>query len=127
MMKMRTTLLIAFLFFGGCYTILKHPEIPATYNESQTNAPAHDQPQLCIVEGIVAYSTGGGTREIRYPRGFVLTRCKWVLNPPPDSRGDFYLRGSIDSSYIHKHVRVEGTFHNSGFGYIQIERLELLN
>lgn len=68
------------------------------------------QPGSSIVDGIVSYHGGGNTRETHYHAGFVLTYPRWGANGPEHPAAVIYLIGAIDSSYMNRHIRVEGTY-----------------
>ena len=61
-----------------------------------------------IIEGTVFYFMGGGTVEMPYPPGYRLLYAHWVTPSSDSASGPVYLEGTVDSSFVDKHVRVVG-------------------
>jgi hypothetical protein len=76
------------------------------------------------VQGTVSYFSGGGTREMPYPRGFTLNNVDWIFpSDIPFLYIPIYLTGIVDSSYIGRYVDVMGprktiTLYGSPSSYI---------
>ena len=96
--------------FFGCYTNIQRSQNSSGSNESPATSSGESQPLTSIVEGIVEVHGGANTAETHYHPGFILTQFSWVTNPPQYSASVMYLVGSVDNSYLHKRVRVEGTY-----------------
>jgi len=96
--------------FAGCYTILTRPEASSSTINNSTSSSVEMQSETSIVEGTVEYHGSGNTAETHYHPGFILYHYSWVSNPPQYSAAVMYLKGAIDSSFLHKSVRIEGTY-----------------
>lgn len=97
---MKTTMLIilSIVFVQGC----------TNGSSIQTKSIEPPKSDAVIVEGTVLYSSGGGTREMLYPPGYVLANIQWVT-PTLDSPSPVYVSGVVGSGHVNKHVRVFGT------------------
>jgi hypothetical protein len=74
----------------------------------ESSSPTGPASNISVGEGTVAYFAGGGTAEMPYPPGFILTNFQWMTSPPDPSYGMIYLDGKVDSSFIDERVRVLG-------------------
>ena len=91
-----------------------------------------------MVEGTVAYTSGGGTWEIYYPPGFYLKDPQWIRGSG-NSKMMFYVHTKIDSTYLTKRVRVEGDLFEhkpkvdsasvdySSYYYMNVKTISIIN
>ncbi len=75
----------------------------------ESTSPTSPTSNTSTIEGTVVYFEGGGTVEMPYPAGFILTNYQWITSPPDSSYGRIYLLGKVDTSFINKRVHVVGT------------------
>ncbi len=109
MCQILTLSTIVLIAATGCYTIIDLPK-PAnggtiTPHDARDPFAPFD---TSVVEGVVSYHGGGNTPETYYHAGFILDHFKWIKNAPFPSERVLYLYGQVDSTYLHRVVRVRG-------------------
>jgi hypothetical protein len=106
------SILLGFLFaFGflplGCYTLPVVEPDKEFYKLSEDFSSADTTLSVSVIEGKVILFSGGGTREMPYPGGYIITDLHWLTNITfPVNR--IYLDVFRNPTWLNYRVRVTG-------------------
>lgn len=77
---------------------------------TEVNAQKENLKPKAIVEATIKYIPGGGTREINYQSGYLLTFPCWIVEPK-EAGPKVFVESTTDlKKFIGKRVHVEGMY-----------------
>jgi len=99
---------LAFSFlFPGCYTRFATKSDIESPKSLEYSSSADTTVSVSVIEGTVIFFDGGGTREMPYPSGYILTNLRWLTNVLfPVNR--IYLDVLGKPTWLYSRVKITG-------------------
>jgi hypothetical protein len=100
-------LLIPHLLLSSCYTLVASQALEGKSGSSNVRPVVDTSASPSVIEGTARWFPGGGTVEMMYPSGYILTDLKW-FTPNLFGANRIYLHMVHKPPWVNKPVRVWG-------------------